>query len=640
MCIFSQWRFLLVAFLGYGLVLSATSKESPQIVPSEGALHKKEDLEAILREILAGLGAEEFEAREKASSKLVALGSRAVPMIARFADHHDPEVATRIRSALIRMKGTPGAVVEGLTLSAALVGQKPRPGESVTLWLSITNTSDNEIHLLQYFWSLALQPEQEKGTNHARTIGVSTPATITAQDFLLLRPGQTVGYLMDADPIPTAQGASLTNAYLEIALPEEARKAVTGVVFTCAEELVSGPIEMAYAEEAPTVGAEALRLGELLQRDPAQAKVPLEAAISSSEPDKVRAAMQAIDIALRNPDADKRWSAFNVVCQLRDPRLEDVVVSFLGRFGPRIKQEDRMLEGIRGYAQGLPKERRPVYMRRVAEAIIHDWRSVTNLARDFTISMDPGEREFALHAFGMLFERGDRRPEVLNWLAEELFRTPNLKLRNATKALELSDLACKAVPDNVLYRFTHASITGDKAEMEAALASVADPSDQNSMAWELATRNPAGAPACEAALKLAQKAVGGTPPSTLSYAYRQETLAVCHAALGDYAAATEVEREAFLRLPAGDGERPNYAQRIVRFAALAKGDKSERPGKVLDAPALKSSGARDVLLELLRTEKEELIRNEAIKLLKACFGSDPSAQNAVKQALSPVTPGR
>jgi len=171
-----------------------------------------------LKGILKRLGDDSWRVREKASEELVTLGPPAVTLIAEHVNHRDPEVAMRVQQALLRLKGRPGAAIEGLTLSAALVGRKPRPGEAVTLWLTITNTSKADISIFQHFWSLALQPEPDKGTSHARTVFVSMKAEVKPLDFLRLKPGQSICCLMDAEPIKSAKGAALTQAYLEICL--------------------------------------------------------------------------------------------------------------------------------------------------------------------------------------------------------------------------------------------------------------------------------------------------------------------------------------------------------------------------------------------------------------------------------------
>ena len=57
-----------------------------------------------------------------------------------------------MKQITLRHKGKPGPAVEGLTLSAVQAGEKPQPGQAVTLWITITNNNTHDIHLYQHFW--------------------------------------------------------------------------------------------------------------------------------------------------------------------------------------------------------------------------------------------------------------------------------------------------------------------------------------------------------------------------------------------------------------------------------------------------------------------------------------------------------
>jgi hypothetical protein len=314
-------------------------------------------VQAKLADILRRLGDDDFQVREKASADLAALGPRAAPLVAAHVNHRDPEVAMRVQEGLARLAGRPGRAVDGLTLSAALAGTKPRPGGVVTLWLTVKNTSDQEISVFRTFWSLALQAEHDKGTGHARTIFAEMGAEIVPQDFLVLKPGESFGCLMDADPVKGAKGAELTQAYLELTMPAKAREAVKGRAFSGAEELVSGPIEMTWAAEAAAPDGAAEELAEsFLKGAPGAAD-----RLRPDQKDAAAAALalRALRSGLRRADDGERWKFLTFACRHPHAATEDDVVDFLARWGPRLITDDRELfASLKGFIAALPRERR------------------------------------------------------------------------------------------------------------------------------------------------------------------------------------------------------------------------------------------------------------------------------------------
>lgn len=606
-------------------------ESNPQTVPPDKDGPDAGEIRKKLPDILRRLGDDSWEVREKASGDLTLLGPKAVPFVAPHASHRDPEVAWRVQAALARLRGTPGEAVEGLTLTAALAGTKPRPGEAVTLWLTITNTSDRDVHIFQYFWGLALQPEHQKGTEHARTIGASTPAELKPQDFLCLKPGQSVGCLMDADPTPAAKGGPLSQAYLEISLPEGARKVaekLKGGAFSGARELVSGPIEMTYAEEPAGPDADAAALAADFAAGKAEAAKLLDP--RGKEGKALETALGALRAGLRRADESERWKFFEFACAHPHASAEDDVVGFLARYGPRMKQEGEMVEGIRALRDALPAERRPIFIHRAALAMLHDWRSASNLVSPYTISANPDERAAAARVFLLLHERGDRRPQVMNWLALELFTARDAKLKDARKALELAELAVKATPGNAEHEFTLAIIRGKQEDLDAIAAKARTATEKNTLAWNLTTKFPASQATGTLAVRLGTQAVDESrEEGGMLHAYCVGTLASCYAAKGDYAKAQEFEQKALELMAQDDPAYGETAQRIARFTALAKAGADERPAMVLDPPKLRSKEARDALLARLAVEKNRLVKDEILRLLKANYGSDPEVMKVL-----------
>ncbi len=619
----------LVLLVAFAPRASAGEQEvPPQTVPKKRIRMEARKIREKLAGILKRLGDDSWRVREKASEELVALRAKAVPLIAEHVNHRDPEVAMRVKQGLSRLYGGTGRALEGLRLSAALVGRKPRPGEAVTLWLTITNVSDHDIHIFQYFWNLVLQPKSRDVSDHARVVGATTPATLTAQDFLRLKPGQSVGYLMDADPLKRAKGAAAVRAYLEISLPDKARKIIKGKVFSGSSELVSGPIEMTYAAEAAPADPQAAALVAELLKGKAEAKAKLKAGLKDKKAGK--AALAALRAGLRLADADQRWKVFTFICSNPHPSLEDDVVDFLARYGPRMKNEGPMLKGVRALRDVLPPERRLVFLHRVALTMLHDWRSVSALASPYSVSSDPKERGLAAKLFLLLHARGDRQPDVMNWLALELHSTSDTKLRDRKRARKLAEMAVKASPGDAQYQLTLACLAGDRKKVEKLARAATTPGKQNSIAWDLATNFPTGSWHSAVALEIGAKALAGTKPEDQMRRYCLDTVAVCHAAVGDYARALELEKQALRKHRPGDGFRRDYAVRVARFVALAHAGKDERPAMALASPKLRSAGARDALLKSLKSEKDSLVRAEIVRLLRTCYGKDPKVKEALK----------
>jgi hypothetical protein len=615
-----------------GLLVSTTmtmsGEPSPQTLPPEIDSPEAREIRNKISAILLRLSDEVWANREKASQDLLQLGMRAVPLLAAHVNDQDLEVAIRVRNGLAQLRGQPGEAVEGLTLSAALVGPKPRPGQAVTLWLTITNTSDQDVHVLQSFWSLNLRPESEKGKDMIWTVLVDTPTEMTAQDFLCLKPGQSVCQLMDAELSPDAKSASLTQAYLEITPPAKALEAVKGKAFSGTQKLVSGPIEMYYAENSPNPDPEieALVGDYLTHKNDGLSK--LEAL--AKDPAATGTVLKVIRSGLRRANGSERWKFFEFLCRRPHPALEDDLVRFLDCYGPQMKQESTILNGLRSFGEVLTPERRRNLIQRAALAMVNDWRILSNLAIIYMPSGDPFDRGVTARIYLMLNARGDRRPEVMNWLAMELFSTPDPRLKDAKKALELAEAAVKAEPENTQYLFTLAFISGKKEDLDNIMAKVVDPSAQNTLAWTLATNFPTKSNLAGLALELAEKSLKSTRPENSLYPYVLDTLAVAQAANDNYVKALELEEKAFEKLNPADTEHRAYAARVARFTALAAGDKDERPSMVMGSLRLRSDAACKALLKRLEVEKNPLVRNEVIQLLKEHFSTIPEVVKAVK----------
>src|SRR5688500_8835571 len=78
---------------GPKVVPATAPAEEPEPPPAPLDLDVKE-----IEQLIAALGGNEFAGREHALERLKALGPAGVPVLQRYADHDDPEVATRVKA--------------------------------------------------------------------------------------------------------------------------------------------------------------------------------------------------------------------------------------------------------------------------------------------------------------------------------------------------------------------------------------------------------------------------------------------------------------------------------------------------------------------------------------------------------------
>jgi hypothetical protein len=626
---------VLLAILGAYAAEAGADKGGPQEVPDRPTdPAAARELEQKIEGILVRLGDDEWRTREAASKELAALGRPAAPLLGRHINHRDPEVAYRVRAAMVQIareaKGAPGEAVEGLVLSAVQAGPPPQPGQCVTMWLTLSNATDHDVFVAQHHWRLHLQPTNVTGTEHSRVIAISGGAEYKPLDFLRLKPGQSVGYMMDADPIDRAQGRTDVQAYLEISLPDGAREALKSEagagIFSGSRELVSGKVTLKYDDR--TDGADLDARVQALAAGPADGDA---AAALEKDP----RAVLALRRGLRRADEDQRWRVFQHVCRHPRPELEDDAVDFLGRWGPRTTQ-GRIGEGVRAFALGLPEERRLPFYFRMANARPYDWREVGNMVVFLTNSTRPEEQDLAARVFLMLYERGDRRPDVMHFVAQRLFASSDPRFRDPKKALEMARLAAADNPKDPLCQITLATLEGDTARVQKIIDGMEDAPSLNSMAWELATgtsatgRNPA------LALVLARKAVGKTPADQPRYPAYVDTLAAAQAASGDIKSALESQRKALAAIKPDDAERQEFADHLALYIALSRAGKDNQTGWMFSDIRFKGDAVRDALLEALNAETDAMLRRSLKQLLEKSYSSDPKVK-AFKDA-TPVRP--
>ena len=540
-----------------------------------------------------------------------------------------PELVS-VAFGMLAKEAKPGKETEGLTLAAVQVGPRPRPDRAATMWLVLANRSDHDIYVYQYFWRLDMRVS---GLSFHDGMGfiATTPAKQYAVDFYCIPPGQSAGWLMDADSAGGAKNAAETQVRLRYSIPAKARDVVKGAVYS-GQEMLSGPIDMLY-DETP-LDPELAQLAESFQKGTVGRE-----RLNPTQPGKAgELARAALRLGMRAGTEEERWKFFDMVCRHPLPVFEGDMLDFLGRCGPRLKREDGMHLGIRGIKNALPKERQPEFVRRAAHAMIHDWRSASKLVTAYTNSENAAERAAATAVFSELYDRGDRRLDVMLWLATQLLGPDGPRLRDAAKARAVVEEAVRMAPGNQDCRFALACASGDKKALVAMAENAATPAARNSMAWQLAILFPADAGLADVAVGLAAKAVEATGKDRPERRAYVDTLAVCHAARGDYGRALQFEEEALSLLAAGRNERGGFAERVAKFAALAAAEADERPVLVLEPPKLHSRTVRDALLKRLKAEPDKIVAAELRRLLWTHYSTDPEVQEVVKAA-APAGPG-
>jgi hypothetical protein len=575
---------------------------------------------ARVRELLGRLGHEQFDIREKATEDLKAMGPRIASLLAPQVNHPDLETAIRVQQVLRCLRGSPGPEVEGLMLAAVLAGPKPRKGEVVPLWLTITNTAAEDRYVFRYMWRLYIQPEHPRTIT--RVVGASTPATLGVRDFHRVRPGESLCVQMDAEIEDEAEFSPLKLAHLEISLPHDERHQIPAVAFTGQSELTSGPIELTFSDEAKAPDEAALRwladLGELKEAggEPALAQSPAYEA--------------GAKLGFRRNDEHLRWRVFEFVCQHPRPALADDLIAFLAGFGPRIRDEDRQQRLLIEFARALPEERRWVFYQRVALAIQYDWRSLEGLFSFFSGLSAPAERVAAARMAQRLIEMGVPMDKAKQFLALELLSSPDAAFRDLKKAGALIEEQLKESPNDPLLQFAHAYAQGDQAAMEKARKAARSNDERNNMAWDIVARFPVGALPAEWPAELSRPVLTSVEETDRQFPYFADTYAATCAYQCDYVKALEWQEKSLSRLAQDDAERPGIGERVAYYYALMVAQPDERPRLALEMPPVKSKAVRDALLKRLGTEQDRSVRSALVRMLQERYASDHEVDQVLK----------
>lgn len=532
-------------------------------------------------------------------------------------------------------QGEPGAAVDGLTLAAG-AASRPNAGECVTLWLKLENVSKEPVYIYQNFWGLYLQPKHMTGTDHPRCVSCSA-ASAKLMDFAGLQPGESIIYLMDADPIPQARGADTVNAYLDIPTPDIARNLLKGkpgrIFGTSGVEVVSGPITIHYSKKQKTVNEYETKLINAFHQK-----------IEGAEKELAEApfAYSAVKREMRSPDEIKRWSIFQFLCRNPRPDMADEAVDFLARWGPRSRDgkllddpsagatpqliKARLSEMITAYGKALHEKPRLEFFYQTGLAIPYDYREAGTVVSDYTISSDPAKLACAARVFILFCERGDTRPEVWEYAAKQMFTNPVQDIYNPKEAERYARKAVALDHGNTKYRFMLHTICGETAEIKKLIANCSDPMTLNHYSWTLSTLPAPGKDRADLAVRSAEKAV-----KIINSSYKYfilDTMASAYAAQKRYAKAVATQMESIRILPEKANQRHEYFERLVLYILQEKYPEGKRLLRLQD---IERDQSKDILIQRLKNTSEGgELQMQLARIIKYLYPNDPLVLKAIK----------
>ena len=121
--------------------------------------------------------------------------------------------------------------------------------------------------------------------------------------------------------------------------------------------------------------------------------------LSAAELARKKEYLDVVRWGLRRPSEEQRAKAFKLFLTHPRSELEDAVIHYLARMGPRFRDEKGQNDGLLKYARSLPIGPRVAFLRRVFHAIDHDWRGLGYMAAPLSASSETAERGLAAQVF-------------------------------------------------------------------------------------------------------------------------------------------------------------------------------------------------------------------------------------------------
>lgn len=618
------------------LVLLAAAPESasgPRRRPTSRESSKRA-ADRLVRRLLS----DDPAVRKAAERTLTLMRARAVPLLVKHLHDRDTRLVRGVQDVLQKIEGTPGEAVEGLTLSAIPAGPAPAKGEAIALWLTVRNTTRSDIFIFSWLMELAARPPGAAGAAFEKKEDEAEPRRFWAPKGETpgrkLAPGQSFGFVMDADPSDPAAAAKIA-AHLKIYqvkpgvvddddvdFPENMRP------FNIQPfEIVAAPVTISYAPErkVPLTDYERL-LRDWLKDDTPFGLDGWGVRVRDSARDKKMIAAKpdadALRRALRSGKTSHRWRAFHLICRQARGEMAEDVVDFALRWGPGAE----IGFGVLRFGKAFAQEERFAFFYRVAMVRRGIGYTGQALASDYMSSVYfPNELAWVTRM--LLLEPAENlsRPQR-HFVAWQLFANPNPEVHDAKRALAIATKLAAEPLANERDAFILAIMKGKKDEARRIAAGIDDPGDCNNMAWTLAIAGRPEAQDNKLAIRLAQKAVDGLDEDDEELAGHIDTLACAYATAGDYDAAARFMQKA-LEADASGPSREIFARRLVRFIGMAKTDPKERrqsPNGIAGAKA------RDALLAKLESTDANEIRRAVAEVLEESFAGDPVVEKALK----------
>jgi len=534
-------------------------------------------------------------------------------------------------------QGIPGKPVDGLTLAAASAAD-PEAGQCVTLWLTLKNVSEIPVYIYQHFWGLYIQPQHMTEIKHPRCVSCTLGVAPHLMDFVVLQPGQSIVYLMDADPIPGARSSGTYNAYLDIPTPRSARKLLEGspgMIFgSSGLEAVSGPITIQYRNRQPVQDQHALVLINAFHRKEPGAEKNLA--------DAFFAVQEVVKNELRSPEEVRRWSMFQFVCRHPRPDMAEEAVDFFARWGPR-SRDGKLLDAFSGgnepprliylsirqliqsFAPSLGIKQRLEFFSQTGLALPYDFREVGDAVGPLTVSGDPRIQACAARVFILFCERGETRPNVWEYVANQKFGNTDPGIYDPAGAELYARRAVELSGGKAIHRFMLHTIRGEFSKQKKLAAKCNDPNLLNRFAWMLSNLPNLGKDQADLAVECAEKAVKLTKPPEQFMVL--DTLAAAYSAQKSYAKAISTQQKALRRLPGNILHREDYFKRLILYMVQSEVPPQQRPRLLSE---IKGVPARDILIRLLEnTPKGAELRANLIHVLKDRYPNDPAAVRAI-----------
>jgi tetratricopeptide (TPR) repeat protein len=565
------------------------------------------------------LGDPDQARRANAAAALVKLGPVAVPALARQRNSPNAPVAEEVRRILSDLAAS-GESSDGLALSAIAVGPQPRLGEAAAIWITLRNTSAVDVPVLLNFWRLYVVPLGKEKSLTQNGGAFITEANYTKLHFSVIPAGQRISRLMYAETAAGVENGEQSRVVLHVPLYDQALPERIKTFLANGTTLMSRPI--AWQE-----------VGNRQQLNPEAAKL-FDDYCSFTKPDAeqklAHSALFAEALRYGFSRSKPLWRncAFSLCCQYAVTALEPELLDYCELYGPGLRPST-WPEEILGFASALPPERRRTFLPAVAQRCIDNWTRVHNLAVALCNAEVREDRLAGVEVFDLLRKHGDSRPETAEYVASE---KQALALEQDPKGyLAWVREKAKAEKERTVHRLLLACLERDAAAVKE-LGRGATASDCNSAAWTLATRAPEGIGNADAAVDLALQAVNAVQKDSEDYPEFLDTLAAAHAAKGDYKSAIQRESEALEHLNADSTKRSHFARRLVRYTALQASGAG--PSRLCDPFQSGNTKALEVLLQRLKTEKDESVA-QAIKFF---LRSHYAADTAVRKALMDVPP--